>query len=150
MCSLRDTNRRPGKTIKGIHFKNLQDNLSATLSGLALTQQSNFDGWTADTDNPGFLVKQSGPAFFRVPAQLIPLFPTGNAIDRIWELGNKVKTSSNSILHIGGSNAMREIFSTINDVDFCEYNTDEASSTIGSLFRLPNQYRDEAPKRACR
>ncbi|PUB79805.1 MAG: hypothetical protein DBO99_03075 [gamma proteobacterium symbiont of Ctena orbiculata] len=121
---------------QGAHFRILKDNLSLALKGIAKFQQGSSPGWHADDDNPGFLLKQSSFVFVRIPFHLVRLFPSDSELEKIWKIGSLIKTSEKSIMHISGSNAVKKVFSFINDIDFCEYAADDPSKIAESIISL--------------
>ncbi|MDB5243463.1 MAG: hypothetical protein JWP57_4088 [Spirosoma sp.] len=105
----------------GAHAAKLEKFLTTSLNAQAIICESLFPGWYADLQNPGYLIRQAPPAFFRVPAHLVAVFPNGDILQRIWELANAVRIHSSSIVCLSGSNVVKQIFEHVDDVDFCEY-----------------------------
>lgn len=121
---------------KGGHFENLKENLSLALGALSQIQRISTQGWEVDRNNPGFLLKQSGFAFVRLPAHLVQLFPDDESLERIWELGVRIKTTKSSIIYISGSYVCKGVLSLVNDIDFFEYTTTTSDELGESIARL--------------
>jgi hypothetical protein len=121
---------------KGGHYEKLKESLSLALGALSQIQKISTQGWEVDQNNPGFLLKQSGFAFVRLPAHLVQLFPDDESLERIWELGVRIKTTESSIIYISGSYVCKGVLYLVNDIDFFEYTTtalDELSESIAKL-----------------
>jgi hypothetical protein len=88
---------------------------------MSLLHQHLYSGWEADPDMPGYLIKVDPPMSLRVPFHILPVFPTGEALNDLWNLSRTLRSTSSSALCLSGSNAVRALFDIVNDVDFCEY-----------------------------
>lgn len=105
----------------GAHYQTLEQFLRIALTMEAGLLATSFSGWTADIGNPGYLIRQVPPSFFRVPVHLVAVFPDDEALGQIWILANRIRTDQDAIIFISGSNAVRSVLEYVNDVDFCEY-----------------------------
>ncbi|WP_198369495.1 hypothetical protein [Roseomonas rosulenta] len=105
----------------GAHIAKLESFLETSLFAQAKICETLFPGWDADPENAGYLIRQEPPAFFRVPAHLVAVFPNSAFLQQIWMLANSVRIHGSSIICLSGSNVVRQILEHVDDVDFCEY-----------------------------
>lgn len=99
----------------------LANKLSDAYRFLSQLNSMLLSDWNADSGNPGWLVKVDGALCIRAPVHLVQLFPDTNTITEIFRLGQLVKTTTDSMLYMSGSNAVRKILDVVDDIDFCEY-----------------------------
>lgn len=123
-------------------FDLIRVGLEAYLKGIAIIHEGLYQGWKADLNNPGYLVRIDAPAVMRAPYHLVPAFPTHEALNGIWKLSRSVKTCDESIICLSGSGAVLRSSVSISDFDFCEYVQAEVLKTSDKL--LSRQYT-EAP-----
>ena len=128
---------------EGAHLDMLNASVLSMLSALAVLHQSMFPGWKADATNPGYLVRQVPPAFFRVPVHLAPLFPDDASLREVWELAHRIRTDESSIIYISGSSAVRRIFEYVDDIDFCEYMPKSGRQLAASVLLKLSDSRDQ-------
>ena len=74
-----------------------------------------------DTDHPGYLIKTDWPMVLRVPYHVLPVFPESTDLRALWDISRQIRSSSDSVICISGSNAIRKLFDIVNDIDYCEY-----------------------------
>lgn len=105
----------------GTMYKLVKESLSNTLYGLCISYEGLYEGWRADADHPGYMIKLDQPNAVRAPVHLIPIFPSTTKLREIWAIANLVRLGTTSTICLSGSNALGSALTTINDVDFCEY-----------------------------
>jgi hypothetical protein len=106
---------------RGEHYKALERFLKKGLTAQATLHETLYSGWISDRDNPGYLIKQVPPSFFRVPFHLVAVFPDDDVLEQVWSLANRIRTDPDGIIFISGSNAVGNVLDYVGDVDFCEY-----------------------------
>ncbi len=113
----------------------LQKSLTGVLGAMSSLHQHLYPGWEADPEIPGYLVKVDPPMSMRVPYHILPVFPTGDALNELWLLSRALRSTSSSAICLSGSNAVRALFDIVNDVDFCEYVPISAPRVEHNFFR---------------
>lgn len=102
-------------------YQNLMEKLTKIYGIIAKLESNTLGVWDSDSVNPGWLLRIDGALSIRVPAHLAPLFPESDDLSRLAAVGQEVKTTSDSLLYLSGSNATKKIFDVVDDIDFCEY-----------------------------
>lgn len=118
----------------GAHFKTITSALRKYYHLIAEIEGETLSGWRADPDHAGWLLHAKHPIFIRVPVHLAALFPTSGYLDDLFEVSNKVRTSTDSIICVSGSNSVKNILDIVDDIDFCEYLQFDKEITPGMIL----------------
>jgi hypothetical protein len=104
-------------------YNHISTALTKILKVMAVVHEELYDdrGYTADAQHPGYLIKAHGSILFRVPYHVLPTFPTDRHLTAVWDLSQRIQSSSRSTIAISGSNVLRNLFEIVGDIDFCEY-----------------------------
>jgi hypothetical protein len=101
----------------------LRHRLSAVFASIAivLAASPNQNGWVADEENPGFLVRPVAGLELRVPWHLLRDFPSEEILKDLVAIALKIRSGPDVSLCISGSSTFYRAFHPIGDLDFCEY-----------------------------
>jgi len=80
-----------------------------------------WQGWSADLEYPGYLVRVVDHLEVRVPWNLIADCPPPEVFSELAELGRRIRSGPETTLCISGSSAVYSTVQAIGDLDFCEY-----------------------------
>lgn len=101
-------------------LKDLEDTIEKTFEVLATVLAARLEGWAADDENPGYLISEKKGVEIRVPWNLMPDFGSDES-DAMIGLAQRLKSGQDTVICLSGSGAIRQAFSHIGDLDFCEY-----------------------------
>ena len=122
----------------------VEKKLSAALRkgflGKAIVYSAEYNDWSEDEDNPGYLCRLSGTTAVRVPFHLASAFPDENSLRVVLEASKAVKSKPESIMCLSGSSVMLKAAVYSGDLDFCEYII-QNDQTIGDLVKRDNLLR---------
>ena len=88
---------------------------------VVLAANPKWQTWTADSKNPGYLIRSFHGLEVRVPWNLLKDFPPDPVLQEIAALVSQVRSGIDTSLCISGSSALYSGIHPVGDIDFCEY-----------------------------
>ena len=78
-------------------------------------------GWSADSTNPGYLLRTGGGVSAAVPFHLVGDFPNESSLTELAELGGRLRVGARSTICLSGSAVFLTTMGCSGDLDYCEY-----------------------------
>lgn len=122
------------RKLKASPFKKpLSEKLRRSLAICTKFHAVAYPDWMPDDENEGYMLKIDGTSFLRAPVHLVPLVPDREHSEMVVGLSSAVRLSSNSIVAVSGSNAVRKMLPYVSDVDYFEYIPDSPAEVKSKL-----------------